>query len=292
MFGDRHPPSDLVALGLAVLVVTSVSVAAAGTAAGPTLSASPATTTVDEETTVNVTVSEVPDGLSGFNVTLEIADPDVGSVVDASVNDDMGLKETALADDGASVRLKAVDIDDVVQSGDGPVTLATVTVRGDATGSSALTIDVDQVDDDDGNRIDPALGDASLTVEDGSSDPPTTTTEQPTATQTSTPTTTEQPTTTQTSTQTTSEQPTTTQTPTSTTEQPTTTQTPTSTTEQPTTTQTPTSTKTEQPTTTEQPTATQTTVETTTEDESTPGFGVALVVVALLSTAAIGARRR
>lgn len=237
MFGVRHPPSGLVALGLAVLVVTSVSVAAAGTAAGPTLSASSATTTVDEETTVNVTVSEVPDGLSGFNVTLQVADPDVGSVVDASINDEMGLEEVAIVDDGAGVRLKAVDIDDVVQSGDGPVTLATVTLRGDATGSSALTIDVDQVDDDDGNRIGPALGDASLIVEDGSSDP-STTTEQPTGTSTAT--TTEQPT----------------------------------------------------ETSTEQPTRTQPTVETTADDAPTPGFGVALVAVALLATAAVGARRR
>jgi hypothetical protein len=233
MFGDGHPPSDFVALGLAVLVMASVSVAAAGTAANPTLSASSATTTVDEETTVNVTVSEVPDGLSGFNVTLKLADPDVGSVVDASINDDMGLSETTVADDGAGVRLKAVDIDDVVQSGDGPVTLATVTLRGDATGSSGLTVDVNQVDDDDGNRIDPALGDASLTVEDGSSDP-TTTTEQPTQTRTRT----------QTSTSTTTERP------------------------------------------------TQTTPETTTDDGATPGFGVALVAVVLLATAAMGARRQ
>lgn len=237
MFGVRHPSSGLVALGLAVLVVASASVAAAGTAANPTLSASSATTTVDEETTVNVTVSEVPDGLSGFNVTLQVADPDVGSVVDASINDEMGLEEVAIVDDGAGVRLKAVDIDDVVQSGDGPVTLATVTLRGDATGSSALTIDVDQVDDDDGNRIGPALGDASLTVEDGSSDP-STTTEQPTGTSTAT--TTEQPT----------------------------------------------------ETSTEQPTRTQPTVETTADDAPTPGFGVALVAVALLATAAVGARRR
>lgn len=237
MFGVRHPSSGLVAVGLAVLVVASASVAAAGTAANPTLSASSATTTVDEETTVNVTVSEVPDGLSGFNVTLQVADPDVGSVVDASINDEMGLEEVAIVDDGAGVRLKAVDIDDVVQSGDGPVTLATVTLRGDATGSSALTIDVDQVDDDDGNRIGPALGDASLIVEDGSSDP-STTTEQPTGTSTAT--TTEQPT----------------------------------------------------ETSTEQPTRTQPTVETTADDAPTPGFGVALVAVALLATAAVGARRR
>jgi len=231
MFGDGHPPSGLVALGLAVLVIASASVAATGTAANPTLSASSETTTVDEQTTVNVTVSEVPDGLSGFNVTLEVADPDVASVVGASVDDDMGLTETAVADDGASVRLKGVDVEDVVQSGDGPVTLATVTLRGDATGSSALTIDADQVDDDDGRRIDPALGDASLTVEDGSSDQPTTT--EPTS----------EPTTTE-------------------------------------------------PATAEPTAVTRTTAGTTTDDGSMPGFGVAVVAVALLGTAAIGARRQ
>ena len=231
MFGDGHPPSGLVALGLAVLVIASASVAATGTAANPTLSASSETTTVDEQTTVNVTVSEVPDGLSGFNVTLEVADPDVASVVGASVDDDMGLTETAVADDGASVRLKGVDVEDVVQSGDGPVTLATVTLRGDATGSSALTIDADQVDDDDGRRIDPALGDASLTVGDGSSDQPTTT--EPTS----------EPTTTE-------------------------------------------------PATAEPTAVTRTTAGTTTDDGSMPGFGVAVVAVALLGTAAIGARRQ
>jgi hypothetical protein len=231
MFGDRHRTSALLAVALAVLVVAGPSAAAAGNAATPTLSPSSATTTVDGEATVDVTLSEVPDGLSGFNVTLRVADPAVATVVNASINDELGLTETAVVDDGTGVRLKGVDIDEVVESGDGPVTLATVTLRGDAAGSAALTVDVDQVDDDDGDRVDPALGDASVTVQDG-------TTETTTASTTTVQTTTATP----------------------------------------------------EPTAT---TATQTTAAMTTGDDGpTPGFGVAVVAVALLTVAAVGARRQ
>jgi hypothetical protein len=115
-----------------------------------------------EPTTVAVTLSTVPNGISGFNVTVELADPAGATITDGRVDRGFGLREAAVSDDGSSIRLKGVDTGQQYQPGDGPVRLGNVTVRADAT--ARLTLAVGQVDDNDGGRIDPATSAGRIAV--------------------------------------------------------------------------------------------------------------------------------
>jgi len=243
-----------------------------------------------------VSLSAAPDGMSGYNVTVRVADPEVATIVNASVPDGYGLAETRVVDDGAAVVLKAADTSDDVTAGAEDVPLGTVTVRGESAGETELRVEVTSVDDDDGNRVDPGIQAGSLVVDDATPTTTRTTTEAPTTT--APPSTTETPTTTETPPETTTEAPTTTQrTETSTaTEGPeTTTGTATTATgspADPTATTAPTGTATDAPTATTTETATiEDPTPVPTEDGSTPGFGVVLLLAALATLAAVRGRR-
>lgn len=161
-----------VALLVAVVAVAAV-VAAAGAPAvaaseHATLSVDDATVTTGETTTVAVTLSELPNGLSGFNVTLALSNPDSATITDARI-DGFELNRTTVSPDRSAVELKGIDTQKRQQSGDGPLRLATVTIHGDDTTGTDLTLQVDQVDDDEGDRIDPTTEDSRLTVDDDGS---------------------------------------------------------------------------------------------------------------------------
>jgi len=152
---------------IALIVVTVVAVTAIPMVAASdhtTLSVGDATVTAGETTTVEVALSAIPSGLSGFNVTVALSNPEIATITDATV-DGYTLSETTVSADGSTVRLKGIDAQKQYQSGDGRINLATVTVRGSDTADTDLTVDVDQVDDDDGERIDPVTDTGSVTVE-------------------------------------------------------------------------------------------------------------------------------
>jgi alkaline phosphatase D len=95
----------------------------------------------------------LPEGLSGGTVTVSLSEPDVAALTGATVDDAFGISETSVASDGSSVTVRFADLDTNVQSvaGGTDVPLAALTVRGDATGTTDVTITVDRLNDDDGN---------------------------------------------------------------------------------------------------------------------------------------------
>jgi len=268
----------VVALALAVVVATPAAVTASpGATAEPTLGTSSERTEVGATATTELSLSEAPDGLSGFNVTIRLANPDTATITDASVPDAFGLREVTVLDGGNAVRLKATDLDDNYTAGDGPVAFAAVTVRGDASGSTELRVDVDQVDDDDVDRVAPGVDAGTLSVEADDGSPTATTT---TATET----------TTGTEPETTTESGTTAEPTESTTTDPTAT---TATATSATTTGSVTSTTDDGDATTDDGDATTDDGDATTEDDGgSPGFGVPVAVLALLAAALLARRRR
>jgi Predicted solute binding protein len=267
-------------LGL-VLILAAVSVAVASPT--PTVSVGNDTIETDETTTVDVVLSEAPDGLSGFNLTVSVVNTEAATVVDAAVASQFVPNETGIT--AAEVRIEDADINQRVESGDQEILLATITLRGETEGRSDLQTDIIRIDSTDGDSIDATTATGQISVtnpstspqptptptpetdppEDGSSSTPTAT---PTATQTATPTATQTatPTATQTAT------PTATQTATSTA---TSTATPTTT---PTTT--PTSTASTAQTSTDATRAEDT--ETAATGTEVPGFGPLITIVSLL----------
>lgn len=155
-------------LRAAVVALALVGLVAGGAAAGaqttPTVQPGDATVAAGETATVEVSLSAAPDGLAGFNLTVEATDGNA-TVVGASVDDEFGIT-TARAEDGRAT-LEGVDLDETVQAGATDVRLGTVTVRGESAGETDLSTSVRRMDDDDGEAVAPATEPAALTVTPG-----------------------------------------------------------------------------------------------------------------------------
>lgn len=119
----------------------------------------------DGDATLHVALQDAPDGLAGYEVTLEL---DGGTVAGADYPDDyQPTTEPAIGADGASVTLEAADLQDSVTPGDANVTLATVDVE--AVGGESPTVELTdaQIDADGGAKIDPGAVRVTLTGTDG-----------------------------------------------------------------------------------------------------------------------------
>ncbi|AKB30298.1 Chitin binding protein [Methanosarcina siciliae T4/M] len=110
----------------------------------------------NESTEISVLASNFPAGLSGYNLTVAIDDPAVAEIINIEYPSWALITENSTLP-GTSIYLKAVDGGDTVQVGAADVVLATLTVSGKEKGSANLSIEVDRLDDDSGNVIEPAL---------------------------------------------------------------------------------------------------------------------------------------
>lgn len=180
---------------IAILAVLLVSTATLGLATPPPVAAQSTPTVVvgdadpspGETATVPVNLTTAPAGLSGYELTVTIADPRIATVTDASYPGRFGLTESPeIAADGASVRLKAVDIGNATRPGATDIPLATVEVEGTAGGTTQLTVSVAAMDDDAGGAVDPAIQPGTVTVPGATPSPTPTPTETPTETETAT----------------------------------------------------------------------------------------------------------
>ncbi|WP_154019998.1 hypothetical protein [Halococcus sediminicola] len=300
-FGGWNRAATVVMIGLVVASLAVAGVAVSGPLVGQsvaqtqepaTIAAGSTSTSPGASASVDLTLSTAPEGVSGYDLVVRLADPSVGTITSASVASEFGLDRVSVSDDGTTVMLAGVDNDENVQPGATDVQLGTVELTGESAGTTQVVVEEVNLDDDDGNAANPGTTPGTLTVAGAGTDTPTgtaTATETRTATETATPTATDTPTSTETTattdtatTSTTTETATATETATETTtptdtEQPTGTETagPTAT---PTDTTTPTSTaesttaETETATETETPTGTDTSARTaTTEPTDTAG---------------------
>jgi len=175
-----------------LIALLAVAAASGGAAAAPApadadLSVADARVAPGETTETAVALSTAPDGLSGYNVTVRVADPSTATIVEASVPERYSLREARVVDDGAAAVLKAVDANDEVRSGDSAVPFGTVTVRGESAGETELRVAVTQVDDDDGGRVRPTTLAGSVTVAEEATSPAPTTRDTATAAPTTAP---------------------------------------------------------------------------------------------------------
>jgi len=101
---------------------------------------------------VNLTVDHLENGLSGYNITVWLYNPEIAEIVAvefpewATLNDNSSLP----AD---SVWIKAVDLNNVINGTIENVTLATLKIRGDQKGKSSIQVHITTIDDDSGNPI-------------------------------------------------------------------------------------------------------------------------------------------
>ncbi|SER71900.1 hypothetical protein [Natrinema salaciae] len=168
-----------VAVGLAVgLASPGMAASGASADAGATPAAAEsrlvvtdATVEPGETASHRIALTDAPNGLAGFKLTLELSTDDA-TISDAAYPDTYGKTTPPhVSDDGQSVTVEAADLTDEVTAGATDVTLATVEVHGTDAGSTALEVTGMQADADGGDRIAPSLEAGTLTVTDDGSAP-------------------------------------------------------------------------------------------------------------------------
>jgi hypothetical protein len=133
-------------------------------ASAVSLSPSEATIGVDETTTFDVVVADADGGVGAIDATVALADSSVASITDLTVSGATNSETTdvTIAADGSSATVESVLLD---TNDDGPVSVVTVTVTGDAVGSSDLSLTIDALGDESGTSYDVTdVTGASLTV--------------------------------------------------------------------------------------------------------------------------------
>lgn len=103
--------------------------------------------TDSEAGAVELSLSSVPSGLSGFRITVAT---DGGRVEGASYGSVWKQTNTTVSEDGRSVTVRAVDLDDAVRPGESNVSLVTIPVEDAAAVSPSVT--VHRLPDDTGHR--------------------------------------------------------------------------------------------------------------------------------------------
>jgi len=137
----------------------------------PIISFSPVSETVNPAgtTTYTITMDSAPSGLSGYDMYVTV-DSSVATITAVSYPSSLTPLITPSVPVG-KVRISAADTNQNIYPGtSGPYTLATITVKGIATGSSDISLSGLTMDDDAGNAIDAVLKTGTIFV--GSYDGP------------------------------------------------------------------------------------------------------------------------
>jgi PKD repeat protein len=118
---------------------------------------------IGQSRTVNVVLEDAPAGLSGYNITVELANGAKAEITAITLPAWAGVyQKSGVPADTAWI--KALDLNRQVEAGATGVVLATITTRGDQLGSTAITVTATAMDDDNGSRIATSSTDGTLTV--------------------------------------------------------------------------------------------------------------------------------
>lgn len=142
--------SALLGLLLAVSVAFGVAIARAE-AATPTLTAQSSSATVGQTVPVPIVLSEAPSGISGFDLVVTLGNSAVASIIDVSFPNS-GLSQYTLIS-SSQVRIRAADLNGLVQAGATNATLATLNIKALKVGTTEILVQVFALDDDDGSPV-------------------------------------------------------------------------------------------------------------------------------------------
>jgi hypothetical protein len=185
----REATRVLVAALLTVLIGCAAVGASFGGAVGaaaaqddPVVTVESTTVAVGANATVNLTLSSAPQGISGYNLTLTVVDPEVATITGVSGPGAFQLSPTDSLRDGTVANVEAVDLTSSVEPGATDVPLGTVRLRGETDGATTLRVDVLAMDADGGGDVAPATRNGTLTVGEGTDTATPTSTPTPTLT--------------------------------------------------------------------------------------------------------------
>ncbi|WP_226004733.1 hypothetical protein [Natrinema salinisoli] len=160
--------AGLVSAGVAAGPVAGKTGPVAETSETPTVTMTPAETAIDsgETTTVDIGLTEAPDGLSGFDLEVTV-DTDVATVADAGLGETFAdaLVQDVETTDGTASLAAAKSID----AGATDLDVGYVEVEGVAVGETTAEVEIVRLEDGDGKVVESTGESAALTVGDGES---------------------------------------------------------------------------------------------------------------------------
>ncbi|WP_135855058.1 hypothetical protein [Halorussus salinus] len=147
---SRFSASQAIAIALVSLIAFGSLTAAAGPTASTAVSLSSTSeqVTVGDTTTFEVVVESADDGVGVYTANVTLENPSIASITGVEVAGDPRIKDVNITDDDSSVRIDAALMN---TTDTGSVTIATVTVEGDATGNSDVSLSIAELGDEDGN---------------------------------------------------------------------------------------------------------------------------------------------
>jgi len=120
-------------------------------------------TGIEQTGTANIILSEAPNGLSGYNLTISLHDSKVAIIKRVIFPSwaSLHINSTLSAD---SIWIKAVDLNDEIKKDATNIVLATIVFESKTEGITYINLTVTRIDDDEGYPIDVIVGNASLRV--------------------------------------------------------------------------------------------------------------------------------
>ena len=100
--------------------------------------------------TIQIVMDKVPDGLSGFNITVSVSDPEIAEITGVSFPSWNAIPDNS-AVPSSSVWMKSVDLNKQINPGDTNVSLGNITITGKKAGTADLNISKESYYDPDVN---------------------------------------------------------------------------------------------------------------------------------------------
>ncbi len=130
----------------------------------PILLVSSDSVAVDQTISLGLVLTNAPEGLSGFDVTVKVMDQEIAELLAAEFPHFELTLQTREPAQSQGLRLRAVDLRDAVPPGSSAVTLATLQLKGKKAGSTMILLTLNAIDDDRGLPLTPGITGSLLQV--------------------------------------------------------------------------------------------------------------------------------
>lgn len=144
----------VVIIVLFLILVSAFTVSIAGS---ERLSIESKTLSLGEEARIIIMLDSVPNGLSGYRITVSLENGDIGDIVEVEFPEWAKALSESSTLPSDSVTLRAVDLQDKVRIGATNIEIATLVFKATKQGESLIKLSVNSMDDDKGDPINPLI---------------------------------------------------------------------------------------------------------------------------------------
>jgi len=120
-------------------------------------------TGIENTATANITITFLPEGLAGYNITVSLSNSSVAEIIAVEFPSWAVLHANSSLPSN-QVWIKAIDLNNEIKENATNVTLATITVRPLVEANTTIYLQVNKLDDDEGYPINAIIKNATLKI--------------------------------------------------------------------------------------------------------------------------------